>query len=62
MWWYTELTCTIYRPEKTTKKVTKNWNWPLISQQLKILILTLAITLRWFEIKDIIYRPELYNL
>ena len=36
MKWYTDLICTIYRPEKTTEKVTKNWNWPLISQQLKI--------------------------
>ena len=28
--------CTIYRPEKAAKKVTKNWNWPsLISQLLK---------------------------
>ena len=29
--------CTIYWPEKTARKVTKNWNWPfLIFQQLKI--------------------------
>ena len=29
--------CTIYRPEKTAKKVTKTWNWLfLISQLLKI--------------------------
>ena len=26
MWWYADLICTIYRPEKTAKKVTKNWN------------------------------------
>ena len=29
--------CTIYWPEKTARKVTKNWNWLfLIFQQLKI--------------------------
>ena len=37
MWRYTDQICTIYRPQKTARKVTKNWNWPfLISQPLKI--------------------------
>ena len=30
MLWYTDLICTIYRPEKTAKKVTNNWQWPFL--------------------------------
>ena len=34
---HTDQIYTIYRPEKTAEKVTKNWIWPfLISQLLEI--------------------------
>ena len=61
MLWYIDLICTIYWPEKKTAKiVTKNWNWPfLISHQYKPSTSTLAINLRWSEIRDIICRPKL---
>ena len=37
MWGHTDQIYTIYRPEKTAEKVTKNWIWPfLISQLLEI--------------------------
>ena len=51
---------TTYRPEKTAKKITKNWNWPfLISQLQKSLISTLFWNERLSEKRGVIYRPEL---
>ena len=62
------LICTIYRPEKTTKKVTKNWNWPfLISQQLKISNINTGhkSQMVWkrhnLQTRGIIYRLNLFN-
>ena len=31
MLWYTDMFCTIYKPEKNTaNKLTKDWNWPFL--------------------------------
>ena len=63
MLWYTEPTCTIYRPEKTSEK------WPRvlklsfkIGHYKKLPISTLPKNLRWSELRCTTCRPDLYNL
>ena len=58
-----ELTCTIYRPGKTFEK------WPRVKSYLlkyatikKHPISTLPKNLRWYELRWITSRPDLYNL
>ena len=62
MWGHTDQIYTIYKPEKTAEKVTKNWIWPfLISQLLEISNMNIGHKFK-SEILGIICRPELFNL
>ena len=56
--WHTDLSCKIYRPNKTAEEVNKSSSLKTTKQHP---ISTMSKNLRWPKITCIICRPDLHN-